>query len=150
DDFDAGLEQLRLGREVGDLRGVAVNWPVLVRLDRTAAIDRLPDQVEYAAQRRLTDRNADRRSSVDALMPSDHAVGAAQGDAPNAAAAEVLLHLAGQIEMDALVIRLDLDGVVDRRQRVFGEFDVERRADHLRDAADARAGSVSRLGIGLG
>ena len=76
-------------------------------------------------------------AGVDAFLAANHAVGAAERDATHAAAAEVLLHFADQVELHALVLRLDFDGVVDRRQLVFGEFDVERRADHLRDVPDA-------------
>ncbi len=117
-------------------RRVAVDRPALVGVDRAAAVDRLAEQIEHAAQRGLADGHRDRRAGVDALLAADQAVGAAQGDAADAAAAEVLLHLAGQVELDALVLGVDLDGVVDRRQVAFGELDVERRADDLRDVAD--------------
>ena len=76
--------------------------PVLFGLDRAAAVDRLADQVEHAAQRGLADRHRDRRAGVDAVHAADHAVGAAQGHAAHAAAAELLLHFAGQVELDAL------------------------------------------------
>ena len=80
-------------------------------------------QVEHAAERGLADGHRDRRAGVDAVQAADQAVGAAQGDAADAAAAEVLLHLAGQVELDALVLGGDLHGVVDRRQLVFGELE---------------------------
>ncbi len=47
----------------------------------------------------------DRAAGVDALLAADQAVGAAQGDAADAAAAEVLLHLAGEVDLDALCAR---------------------------------------------
>ena len=72
-----------------DQRGVAVDRPVLVGLDRAALVDRLAQQVEDAAQGGLADRHADRRAGIDAVHAADHAVGAAQGDAADAAAAEV-------------------------------------------------------------
>ena len=85
------------------------------------------------------------RAGVDALQAADQAVGAAQGDAADAAAAQVLLHFAGQVDLDALVFGDDLHGVVDRRQLVFGELGVEGRADDLRDVADVlRAVAMSR------
>ena len=52
----------------------------------------------------LPDRHLDRRAGVEAVHAADHAVGAAQGDAADAAAAEVLLHFAGQVQLDALVL----------------------------------------------
>ena len=79
-------------------------------------------------------------AGVDALLAADQTVGAAQGDAADAAAAQVLLHFAGEVDLHALVLGDDLHGVVDRRQAVFGELDVERRADDLRDAADVLGG----------
>ena len=115
---------------------IAMDRPALLGLDRAAAVDRLADQVEHAAQRGRADRHLDRRAGVEALLAADHAVGAAQRDAADAAAAQVLLHFAGQVDLDALVLGRDLHGVVDRRQLVFGKFDVERRADHLRDVAN--------------
>ena len=65
----------------------------------------------------------------------------AEGDAADAAAAQVLLHLAGEVDLHALVLGLDLHGVVDRRQVAFVELGVERRADDLRDVALLRCGS---------
>ncbi len=79
-------------------------------------------------------------AGIEAFLAADQAVGAAQRDATHAAAAEVLLHLAGEIDLHALVLGDDLHGVVDGRQVVFGKFDVERRADDLRDAADVLCG----------
>ena len=61
-------------------------------------------QVEHAAERTLADRHLDRRAGVEALHAADHAVGAAQGHAADPAAAEVLLHLAGQVQRDALLL----------------------------------------------
>ena len=51
----------------------------------------------------------------------------------------MLLHLAGQVDRDALELAVDLDGVVDRRQLVFGELGVEGRTDDLGDLADVFA-----------
>jgi hypothetical protein len=116
-----------------------VDAPVLVSLHRTTAINRLADQVEHAAQRGFADGHLHRIARIDALLAADHAVGAAQGDAADAAAAQVLLHLADQIELDALVFRRNLHGVENRRQAMRRKLDVERRADDLRDVADVLA-----------
>ena len=69
-------------------------------------------------------------------MPTHHAVGAAQRDGADPAAAQVLLHFAGQIDLHTFVFRLDRDRVVDRRHVTFGELDVKGRTNHLSDAAD--------------
>ena len=58
DDLDAGLEQLGLGREVVELRRLAVDRPALRGVDRPAAVDRLAEQVEDAAEGLLADGHA--------------------------------------------------------------------------------------------
>ena len=83
---------------------LAVDGPVVLGLDRPAAVDHLAGEVEHAAERALADRHLDRRAGVEAFHAADHAVGAAQGDAAHPAAAEMLLHLAGQVERDALLL----------------------------------------------
>ena len=67
DDLDAGFEHFGLGREVGDRRRIAVDRPALLGVDRTAAVDRLAEQIEHAAQRGLADRHGHRAAGVDAL-----------------------------------------------------------------------------------
>ena len=114
--------------------------PVVLGLDRPAAVDHLADEVEDAAERAFADRHLHRRAGIEAIHAADHAVGAAQGDAAHPPAAEMLLHLAGQIEHNALLLARNLYGVVDRRQLVFGELGVERRADDLRHSAEVLAG----------
>ena len=126
--------------------GIAMDRPVVVGRDRAAVVDRLADQVEHAAERGLADRHGDRLAGVDALLAADQTVGAAQGDAADATAAEVLLHFAGQVDLDALLLGVDLHGVVDRRQVAFGELDVERRTDDLRDVADVAVAVAVDMG----
>ena len=87
-----------------------------------------------------------RRAGVDDVHAADQAVGRAEGDAADAVAAEVLLHLAGQVDRDALVLGVDRQGVVDLGQVPFVELGVERRADDLDDLADVLA--VRRCAIG--
>ena len=69
------------------------------------------------------------------FMPRHEAVGRAEGDRADAVAAQVLLHLAGELEVDALVLVVDLEGVIDLGQVAFVELGVERRADDLDDLA---------------
>ena len=70
-----------------------------------AAVDRVAEQVEDPAQRLLADRHAHRAAGVDRRHAAHQAVGRAQGHAADPVAAEVLLHLAGQVDLDALVRR---------------------------------------------
>ena len=104
DHLDAGLEDFGAGRKVGDLGRLAVDGPVVLGHDRSAAVDHVAGQVEDAAERAFAHRHLDRRAGVEAIHAADHAVGAAQGDASHAAAAEMLLHLAGQVERNALLL----------------------------------------------
>ena len=110
-------------------------------VDRAAAVDRVAEQVEDPAQRLAADRHAHRAAGVDHRHAADQAVGRAQGHATDAVAAEVLLDLARQVDLDPLDLALDLQGVVDVRQVPFVELGVERRADHLGDASGHRRGS---------
>ena len=95
------------------------------------------EQVEHAAERFEADRHGDRAAGVDRVHAANEAVSAAEGDAADAAAAQVLLHLAGEVDLDApLGLGVDLEGVVDLRQVPLLELHVERGADDL----DNRAG----------
>ncbi len=136
DDLDAGLKQLGAGRKFVDLRRVAMDRPVLRGLDGTALVDRLAQQIEHAAQRRVADGDRDGTARIHAVHPADHPVRAAQRDAADAPAAQVLLDFAGQVQADAFLIGHDPDGIVDGRKFVFGVLRVERRTDDLGDAAD--------------
>ena len=136
DHLDARLEDFRLRGEVDDQRGIAVDGPVVFGVDGAAFVDRFAQQVEDAPQGGLAHRHADRGAGVGAGHAADHAVGAAQGDAADAAAAELGLDLAGEANLHALLLALDLHGVIDRRQMVLGELGVEGRANDLGHAAD--------------
>ncbi len=92
-----------------------MNGPILLRLDRSAPVDGVAGEIKHAAEGGLADGDFYRGARVKALHAADHAVGAAQGDAADAPAAEVLLHLAGQIELYAFVLGRDLHRVVDGR-----------------------------------
>ena len=59
----------------------------------------LAEQVEDPAERLLADGHGDRPAGVDDVHAAGQAVGRAQGHAADAAAAEVLLHLAGQVDL---------------------------------------------------
>ena len=148
DDLDARLEQLGLGRQVGDRGRIAVDRPPLVDLDRAAVVDGLAQQVEDASEGRLSHGDRQRPARVDAVHAADQAVGAAHGDAADVPAAEVLLDLADEVQFYPLVVAVDLQGVVDRRQLVLGELHVEDRADHLDDVADVAVGLRNSGGHG--
>ncbi len=85
----------------------AMNRPVIVGVDGAAAVDRVADQIEHPAEGRLADRHLDGAAGVEAFLAANHAVGAAQRHAADAAAAKVLLHFADEVHLDPLVLRLD-------------------------------------------
>lgn len=76
---------------------------------------------------------------IDAGAAADHAVGAAEGDAAHLAATEMLLDFPDEVDGHPLRLMVDLDGVVDRRDRVLGELRVKRRPDNLGDMTDFAA-----------
>ena len=90
------------------------------------------EQVEHAAERLLADGHRDRRARVFAIQTTSQTIGRTQRHRPHPSAAQVRRDLAGQIELHALFLVLDFDGVVDRGKLVFGELGVEGRADDLR------------------
>ncbi len=67
-------------------------------------------QVEDPAQRLLAHRHRHRPAGVDHRHPADQAVGRAQGHAPHPVAAELLLDLAGQVDLDPLFLGVDRQG----------------------------------------
>ena len=121
DHLDARLEDFRLRREIGDRRGVAVDGPVFFGAGRGRSPSiGSPSRLKTRPSVALPTGTRDRGAGVDAVHAADHAVGVAQGDAAHAAAAEVLLDLAGEVGLHALLLGHDLHGVVDRRQMVLG------------------------------
>ena len=105
DDLDAGLEEFGFAGKIAEGRRIGVDRPRLRGADRTAAIDRLAEQVEDAAERFLADGDRHGLAGVDHFHAADQAVGGAQGDAADAIAAEVLLHFAGQVDRTPSVAR---------------------------------------------
>ena len=96
DDLDARLEHLGGRGQVLDVGRVAVDRPALLGLDRVAEVDRLAEQVEDAAERRLADRHGDRAAGVGDLRAARQAVGDVHRDRADAVVADVLLDLADE------------------------------------------------------
>ena len=99
--------------------------------DLLALVDHVAEDVEDPAERRVADRNADRRARVLDVHAARKAVGGVHGDRAHAVVAEVLLHLGDQVESGPplLLRHLDSKCVVDR-----GEAPVEDGVDD--DALD--------------
>ncbi len=133
DDLDAGFEDLGLGGQVHEFRRLAMDRTALFHIDRPPVVHRVPQQVKHPAQRLLADRHGDRPAGVQHFHAPAESVGRAQRHRPHLAAAQMLLHFAGQTDAGAVVLHVDLDGVVDFRQLIFGKLRIKRRADDLRD-----------------
>ena len=102
DDLDAGLEQFGLRRQFVELRRLAVDgraspWSSTGPRPSIGSPSRLNTRPSVS----MPTGTRHRAAGVDRVHAADEAVGGAEGDAADAAAAEVLLHLAGQVDVDA-------------------------------------------------
>ena len=143
DDLDAGLEDLDRGRLLLEARRRAVDRILGRRVDRARLVDRLADDVEDAAERLRADRHGDRAARVLHHRAAAQAVGGAHRDGAHPVVAEVRLRLEGE---DAAVVPGHLERVVDLRQLVRRELDVDHRADDLDDGAGRSTGLVPVCG----
>ena len=139
DDLDTGLEHLDIGGLLVEPRRLAVNRQAMLGVDRSFIVDRLAEDVQDPAERLAPDRHHDRTTCVDRFHPPHHAVGRLHGDAANLVLTDVIGDLRDDVDRNLaqLAVVDDADGVVDRREVAFLEFDVERRSDNLNHLADA-------------
>ena len=137
DDLDAGDEDFGLRVKFAELGRFAVDGALRRVGDAGQVVDGVAEQVEDASEDFLADGDGDGLSCVEACEASAEAVGRTQRNAADLAAAQVLLDLAGEVQSAEGSVGVDLDGVVDRRQPIFGELRVERRTDDLGDRAAA-------------
>ena len=121
------------GDRSANFGGLAWIGAVFRRGHRPAAVDRLAEQVEHAAERLHADGHLTGLPVSIGVGAAHEAVGRAEGDAADATAAEVLLDLADEIDPRALGLGLDGDRVVNLGQMSAVELDVERRPDDLDD-----------------
>ena len=136
DDLDAGLEQLERRGQLVELRRRLVNDPLLLRLDRAALVDRPAEHVHHAPEHRRADGHLDAVAGVADLHAAPQAVGGAHRDRAHDAVAELLLDFERQALLGQRIVAfLDDERVVDLRQRLARELDVDDRADALNDGA---------------
>ena len=93
DHLDAGFKHLGLGREICKFRRLAVDRPAFWHVDGAAIVDRFAEKIEDSAQSFLPDRHGQGPAGIDDIHSAAQAVGAAQSDSADAAAAQVLLRL---------------------------------------------------------
>ena len=135
DNFDTGLENFRVGRQLGYLWSLAMDRPIIIRLNRTTLIDRLTQNVEDASQ--CSDANWDRHrlAQVDAIQATHESVRTTECNASNTTATEVLLHFGCQVDLNALLFAFNFDCVVNRGQIAFRKLCVKRRANNLTNSS---------------
>ncbi len=125
-----------LRRKFGERRRLAMNRAEYsLALTGPASIDRIAEQIEDPAQRFQADGHVHRLAGIDDVHAAIEPLGGPERDGAHAIAAEVLLHFAGDLELDALVFLLDLEGVIDFGKMPLLELGVKRRADDLHDLA---------------
>ena len=120
---------------------------VISNLLARLGVEDLADHVEDLALGDVADGNRDGLTGVAHLLTANHAVGRLEGDRADQVVTEVLCDL--ESDLDRLVAERDrgLQGVVDVRDRVVRELDVDDRA---RDACDAPDDRGPSLGCGGG
>jgi len=128
DDLDAGLEHLGPGLQILEGRGIAMDSPLLFRLQRSQVINRLADEIEQTAQRRLAHRHLDRRAGVHYLLAALQSVRRIHGDAAGGVLAQMLRHLQHQ---KGSILAGILQGGVDSRQLAALEKNINDRTDDL-------------------
>ena len=145
--LDPGFEDLGLGLQLVEFRGLAVDRAALPHLHTALLVHRFAHQVEHATQSGLPHWHGDGSPHVHDGHAAAQAIGGAEGHGAHLAPAQVLLHLAPQRAALALALHLGLHGVVDRRQLRLGELRVQRRPDHLHDLASRHRLASPVLGL---
>ena len=136
DDLEAGLEDLDLRGEVAEGGRIAVDRPALgIGCDVGLAVDRLPDHVPEAPERRPADGNRDRAARVEDVHAAREPVGRVHRDRADAVVAEMLLHLG----YERAGLELDLERGQDLGKAV-REDGVDHDALDLDDLAGVQAG----------
>ena len=147
DDLDPRLEHPRLGLELVEGRRLAVDRPALLDLKGLVAVEveALAEHVEHVALGHVSDGDDDGGPRVGDDGAAHEPVGRLHGDAPDDVVSEVLgdlqRHLVGVLAL-ALGGQVDVGRqcVVDLRQGVGRELDVDDGADDLDDASGSGGG----------
>src|SRR5262249_29246437 len=126
DDLDAGDENCRLGRLVGEGRRRLMDRAALLVRNRTSLVDRFADHVDDAAQSAVADRHRDRLASIDDLLPTHEALGRVHCDSSHGRLAEMLR----DFEHETVTLILGLERIENGRQMLL-EMHVDDGADDL-------------------
>ncbi len=134
DDLDAGLEDLRLRRLLGDGGRGAVHRHPRSAGEGALAVDGVADDVEHAPERFLADGNLNRRTRCAHGVAAAHTFSRVHRNRAHRAVAQALLYLEHE-ELAALAIHLQR--VKNLRQASAAELHVHDRPDHLHDCTGA-------------
>jgi hypothetical protein len=111
-----------------------VDRELQLRVDRSLRIDRLTGHVHQAAERLRSDRNQNRVAGVDHGRAAGQTVGRVHCDRADPILAEMLLHLADQRGILAVLAgEGDFQRVEDIRELPLGELGVNDGSDNLDD-----------------
>jgi peptide chain release factor 1 len=146
DAFDAGDQDLLLGRLILEPRRLTMDRPGDLGIDRAALVDRLADHVQDAAERLRPDRDLDRVAGIDRLGAAHQAVGRVHRDGADRALAQML----GHIQHQSAPGQRDMQRIQDPRQLILLKLNVHDGADDLSDLADSVAGHLVRAPVRAG
>ena len=148
DHLDAGLEHLAAWLELAERGRLSVDVPVVVDLRQLVGgdVERLPEHVEHVAEDAVPDRHLQAVTEVAHLRAPAETVGGLHADGPHPVVADLLGDLGDDANGLALELDLHLDGVVDLRQSVGRELDVDDRAGDGDDAPVLQLGAGALLG----
>ncbi len=140
DDFDAGDEDLRLGRLFGIGRGRLVNGAPFLVHNGSCFIHGLADHVDDASERAVPDRHRNRLAGVGHRLAAHQPFAGVHRDGAHRRLSEVL----SDLEHQPVAVIVGLERVQDCRQLAV-ELHVDDRADDLGDASRLVGHKVSSL-----
>src|SRR3989454_12183963 len=108
-------------------------------VDRAKVAPRLAQDVHHATRGAAADRHGDGTAGIVGLHPAHHALGRLHRNATHAAFPQVLLHFRDNVERlgDIEALAGDAHRVIDLRQLVFLEADIDDGPDYLHPTAEA-------------
>ena len=133
DRLDAGLEDLRLGGELVEVRRGVMDGIVILHLGHGLAVHRLTQHVPHAAERLRTDGHLHGLAGVVGDKAALQTVGRGHGNAAGNAAGKLALHLENRAHVPHGRRGLDGKCVVDAGH-LGGELNVHDSADDAHDA----------------
>ena len=132
-DFHACLKHFEIRGLFVESRRRTMNWIVQFGFHRPEPVYRLAEHVQHAPKRRASNGNLNRVALIDGLHAAHDAFRRLQRHGTHAALAEMLLDLDDNIDRRSRLksFARHAHGVVNRRQLVLFELNVEHRPDHL-------------------